>query len=240
LCQTEVASIKLFTGEVSDAYEQFQIAINAWRTTGDLRLTAFGLNYLSLAAIALGKYDEARTALEESLAINSEVGDRWGLGISYRGLGLVAQAQNQHERALESLRESLQIFTDYGFHWDVARVLSEIAQSMLVLGNDSQAEHHWQESLRLAMDTNGILTTIDALVGFAGLLAKRGDQQRALQLLLLSMNHPATISEIKVRAGKLADELKLQLSQEQIESAQNFVKVNTVESVVKEILAGAS
>jgi predicted ATPase/transcriptional regulator with XRE-family HTH domain len=239
LCLTEVASVKLFMGETSSAYEEFQSAVGVWRKTGDARLTAFGLNYLSLAAIALEQYNEARVALEESIAINDAVGDRWGLGLAYRGLGLAAQAQGEHAQALDPLRKSLQILTDFGSAWDVARVLSEIGQSMSALGNDSEAERHWRESLRLALETNGILTTMDALVGFAGLLAKRREHRRALQLLLISIKHPATIAEIKVRAGTLADEVKAKLSPEEIDSAQTFAEVNTVDSVVKEILVGA-
>jgi tetratricopeptide (TPR) repeat protein len=236
LCLTEVVAVSMFMGDASNAHEQFQSAVEAWRKTGDQRMTAFGLNFLSLGAIALGKYDEARAALEESIEINNSVGDRWGLGISYRGLGLVAQAQGNHSLAIDLLHQSLQIFTEFGSRWDVARVLSEMGQSMFALGNDAEAEHFWRESLRLSMESQGILTIIDALVGFASLLAKRGELDTALQLLLISLKHPATIVETKVRAGKLAAEVKDRLTLEEIESAQIFVENNTFESVVQEIL----
>jgi len=80
-------------GKLDNIHEQFQSAVDAWRKTGDLRFTAFGLNSLGLGAIAVGKYDEAYSALEESIAINTSVGDRWGLGSAYIGLGMAAQAQ---------------------------------------------------------------------------------------------------------------------------------------------------
>jgi tetratricopeptide (TPR) repeat protein len=54
LCLTEVVAVSMFMGESSNAHEQFQSAVEAWRKTGDLRLTAFGLNFLSLGAIAIG------------------------------------------------------------------------------------------------------------------------------------------------------------------------------------------
>jgi predicted ATPase/transcriptional regulator with XRE-family HTH domain len=236
LCLTEVVGVNTLLGVVEDAHEQFQAAVEAWRKTGDLRFTAFGLNYLSLGAIAVGKYEEARAALEESIEINGAVGDRWGLGISYRGLGLVAQAQNNHTSALESFRKSLEIFTELGSHWDAARVLAEIGQSTFALGKDAEAEQLWRESLRLSAETHGILTTMEALVGFASLLAKRGAYQHALPLLLISLDHPATIAETKVRAGKLADEVKANLTPQEIESAQTFANDKSVDSVVKEIL----
>ncbi len=236
LCLTEVVAVSMFTGNASNAHEQFQAAVEAWRDTGDIRMTAFGLNFLSLGAIALGKYDEARAALEESIEINSSVGDRWGLGISYRGLGLVAQALGDHSFAMASLQKSLQIFTEFGSRWDVARVLSEIAQSHFALENDAEAEHFWRESLRLAGESQGILTTMDALVGFASLLAKRGDHKNALQLLMICLNHSSTVAETKVQAEKLAAEVKAKLPLDDIKSAETFAGDTTFEAVVTEIL----
>jgi tetratricopeptide (TPR) repeat protein len=203
-------------------------------------MTAFGLNFLSLGAIALGKYDEARSALEESVEINSSVGDRWGLGISYRGLGLAAQAQGDHALALDSLHQSLKIFSEFGSRWDVARVLSELGQSMFALGNEAEAESFWRESLRIARESEGILTIMDALFGFASLLAKRGDYRNALQLLMICLNHPSTVAETKGRAKKLAAEVKANLTLPEIESAETFAEDTALEAVVHEILEQAS
>ena len=200
-------------------------------------MTAFGLNFLSLGAIALGKYDEARSALEESIEIYNAVGDRWGLGISYRGLGLLAQAQGDHSLALDSLQKSLRVFTEFGSRWDMARVLAELGQSTLALGNGSEAEGFWRESLRLSIESHGILTTMDALVGFARLLARRGEHQKALQLLLICMDHSSTVAETKARAAKLAAEVKEKLTPQEIESVKVLVQNYHLESVVQEILA---
>ena len=63
---------------------------------------------------------------------------------------------------------------------------------------------------------------MDALAGFASLLAKRGDHKSALQLLLICINHTSTVAETKARAGKLAAELKEKMTLEEIESARIF------------------
>jgi hypothetical protein len=68
-----------------------------WRAIGDPTFIAVGLTNLSLCALCLGRYDEARAALEESVKLCSSVGERWESGFSYRGLGLVAQAQGEHQ-----------------------------------------------------------------------------------------------------------------------------------------------
>jgi hypothetical protein len=50
-----------------------------------------------------GTLDEARLALEESVTLGIAVGDRYGLGFAYRGLGLIAQAQGKHFEAVDLL-----------------------------------------------------------------------------------------------------------------------------------------
>jgi predicted ATPase/transcriptional regulator with XRE-family HTH domain len=236
LCLTEIVGANMFLGEASNAHEQFQSVVEAWRKTGDLRFTAFGLNYLSLGAIAVGRYEEARAALEESIAINRLVGDRWGLGVSYRGLGWVAQAQDKHNRALDSLRRSLQIFTELGSHWDVARTLSDIAQSTFALGNASEARRLWRESLHLAMDTQGLLAAIDAIVGIAGMEAKEGNTQKALELVTVVLNHPAATQEARNQAQAMQGILASQLTPKQFEDIQSHAKKRSFQALIDDLL----
>jgi len=235
LCLTEIVDVNMFLGEASNDLEQFRSVVEAWRKTGDPRFIAFGLNCMSLGAIAVGKYEEARTASEESIAINRLVGDRWGLGISYRGLGLVDQAQDKHPEAIVSLRRSLQIFTELGSHWDVARALSEIAQSTFALGNDSEARHLWRQSLHLAMDTQGLLAAMDAIVGIAGMETKEGNTQQALELVTVVLNHPAATQEVRNRAQGLQEILAAQLTPAQFESIQSRVESRSFQSIVDDM-----
>ncbi len=236
LCLTELVGMETLLGKAEGAHEQLQSAVDAWRRMGDLRFTAFGLNFLSFNAMLVGRHDEARNALEESIEINAAVGDRWGLGIARRGLGLVAQAQGQHREALEPFQESLQLFHELGARWEVARVKCEMARSLFALGHAAEAEHHWCESLQLSVETQGLLTAMEAIVGLARLRAGRGDSEYALQLLIFSLRHPATLPETKVRAESLASELKEKLTPQQIESAQTLAEAWTFESVVNGLL----
>ena len=92
-------------------------------------------------------YDEARAALEESVTLCISVGDRWGLGYAYRGLGLVEQAQGEHQLALDMFRKSLNTLTELGARQDVARVLAEMSRSVFTLGINAEAGRTWRESL---------------------------------------------------------------------------------------------
>lgn len=238
LCLTEQISISVLMGNLENAYERFQSAVADWRALGDPRFTAFGLYFLSWSALHQGRYIEARAALEECVTLNHSVGDRWGLGSAYRGLGLVAQAQGEHSQALEAFRKSLDTFSELGARWDMAMALADTGRSAFALGMDSEAERTWLEALRIASEARGTLITLEALVGLAGLHAKQGDRVRALALLLMVLDHPSSVQETKDRAAPLRLELEAQLTSQQVETAQARLQAKTFEAVVEEILKG--
>jgi tetratricopeptide (TPR) repeat protein len=207
-----------------------------WRAIGDPRFIAIGLNILSWLALKLGRYDKARAALEESITLNMSVGDRWGLGFAYRGLGLIAQAQGEHIQAVDMFHKSLDMLTELGARPDVARLLAEMSRSVFALGDETEAERGWRESLRIANETRGAWVALEALVGIANLQAKRGECEQALELLLIVLDNPSSIQETKDRAARLRTELEAQLTPSQIESIQTHAREKTFEATVEELL----
>jgi predicted ATPase/DNA-binding XRE family transcriptional regulator len=239
LCFTLLTSVEGITQSMVGlevTYERFQAAVADWRTIGDPTFTAVGLANLSLCALWLGRYDEARTALEESVELCISVGERWELGFAYRGLGLIAQAQGEHQQALDMFRKSLDTFTELGARHEMARVLAEMSRSIFELGNDADAELKWRESLRIATETQGTFIMLEALVGLASLQAKRSDREHALELLWIVLNHPASIQDTKNRASDLRAELEAQLTNQQAEAVRERVQTKTLETVVEEVL----
>lgn len=217
-------------------YREVQSVLAEWRLIGDPRLTAIALNNLSLMASRLGRFEEAREALEESVLLNTSIGDRWNLGFAYRGLGLIAQAQGEHTQAVDMFRRSLATLKEVGARQDVARVLVEVSQSMLALGNDGEAERGWIEALQITSETQGTFTALDALVGIAALKARQGHLEQAFELTLIVLNHPSSLPETKKHANRLRTELEPQLTPAQIESTQAHAGERTFEQVVKELL----
>jgi tetratricopeptide (TPR) repeat protein len=217
-------------------HERLQSVVADWRLIGDPRLIAFGLDFLSRSALRLGRYDEARLALEENVTLNGSIGFVWGLGTAYRGLGIVAQAQGKHHQAVDMFRKSLDTFTGLGGNWWVARVLADMSWSIFALGNDIDAERIWRESLRIAAETHGHPVALEALVGLASLHAKRGAMVDALDLLLIVLNHPASLQETKDRAARLRTDLEAQLTPQQVTSARERAQAKTLDAAIDEAL----
>jgi tetratricopeptide (TPR) repeat protein len=184
----------------------------------------------------LGRHAEARAALEESMSLNSSVSDRWGLGAAYRGLGDIAQAQGEHQQAVVMFHKSLDTFTELGANWWLARVLAEMGGSILALGNEAETWRVWREALRIANDIHGTPVALEALVGLASLQVKQGDMEQALELLLMVLNHPASLQETKDRAARLRSDLEAQLTRQQVETAQARAQTQTFEAAVAEVL----
>jgi tetratricopeptide (TPR) repeat protein len=217
-------------------HEKLQSVVAEWRAIGDPRFTAIGLNSLYWSALRLGRYNEARAALEESVMLSISVGDRWVLGYSYRGLGIIAQAQGEHTEAVDMFQKSLATFTELGARQDLARALADMSRSIFALGDVVEAERGWRKALRIAVETRGIFIALEALVGFATLQTKRGERENALELLLIVLNHPVITHETRKRAVHLRTQLEADLTSSQIETIQAHAAERTFEEIVEGLL----
>lgn len=239
LCRLMLAgegSLRLPTSKPENSYERLKSVVADWRAIGDPRLTAIALQNLSWMAVRLGRYDEAREALEESVLLNIAIGDRWNLGFAYRGLGLIAQAQGEHLQAADIFRKSLDMFIEIGARQDSARVLVEMCSSILAQGNDAEAERGWREALHVTTETQGTFVALEALVGIATLKEKQGNIEQALELLLIVLSHPACLPETKNRADRLRAELEARLTQAQIKAIHSHAGEKNFEAVVEDLL----
>lgn len=221
-------------------HEQLQAVVADWRAIGDPRFIAIGLSSLSWSALNLGRYDEARAALEESVALGQSIGDRWGLGFAYRGLGTVAQAQGEHTQAVAMYRRSLETLTELGARQDVARVLVEMGRSVFALDDSVEAERVWRAALRAVSESQGLFVALDALVGLASLEAKRGDLEQALEWLLRVLNHPVSVQATRRRAEILRAEVESHLTPQQIQAVQARVRKQSFDQAVSQVLGRSS
>lgn len=239
LCRLLLAgegSLRLPTNKPEDSHQRLKSVVADWRLIGDPRLTAVALQNLSWMAVRLGRFDEARQALEESVLLNTSIGDRWNLGFAYRGLGLIAQAQGEHLEAADMFRKSLDMFIEIGARQDSARVLVEMSRSIFAQGNDVEAERGWREALHVTMETQATFVALEALAGIATLKAKQGNIEQALELLLIVLSHPASLQETKDRADRLRAELEARLTPTQIDAIRAHTAEKTFDAVVGELL----
>jgi tetratricopeptide (TPR) repeat protein len=211
-------------------------SLAAFRALGDPSGTAFCLQTLSMTATVLGKHAEAQRLLDESLEICRALNDRWVMGNTLISLGLMALALGEATRAEGLFRESLALYTEIGERRNVALALSHVGKSLSMQGAYTEARNCFLDSLKMAMEVQAVPAILDTLVGLAGVQAKEGAMEQALELLTHILSHPASSREMKDRAERLRTELEGQLSPQQIEAARSRAQAKTFEAIVAEIL----
>jgi tetratricopeptide (TPR) repeat protein len=85
------------------------------------------LNNLGNVALAQGEHGKARVLVEESITIQREIGDKWGLARSLYHLGEIALDRGDLEAARRLYEECLWIRRGLGDKWGAAECLKALA-----------------------------------------------------------------------------------------------------------------
>jgi hypothetical protein len=80
--------------------------------------------------------------------------------------------------------------------------LINLGEVTTLLGELDAARRAFHDALRLTIDIQAYPLTLDALVGLADLLVQDAQKERAVWLLRLAYNHPASWSETQAKAAQ--------------------------------------
>jgi len=110
---------------------------------------AKALNVAGVLARQQSDYPAARAWLEESLAIQRQLGDRWGMATSLNNLGTVAWDQGDFPSTRAWLEESLAIMRELGDRWGIARSMTNLGNVAWEQGDYPSARALHEESLAI-------------------------------------------------------------------------------------------
>ena len=227
--------IALEMGDYNLAHRYLTKALEVGRRIGDPMLIAHALSFASLTIQSIGETADAESFLQESLVITQKIGYRWGVGNALDGLGVLAQKSNPNE-ARKLFAAGSDIYREIGDLRSLARALCHQGYNSLALDDINEARESFTEALRLARQCNYTPYALDALTGFASLEIRQGHVERAFELLLLVLNHPASIQKTKELATHLHAELEAQLTLPQVKFIQTQVGEKTFESIAEDLL----
>jgi tetratricopeptide (TPR) repeat protein len=97
--------------------------------------------------LRLGRYEQAATNLEQSLARSRELGDRAQETIALNALGEVMSQTGDNERSRAYHTEAFRVASEIGVLREQARAHSGLARTYQADGNALEARQHWQEAL---------------------------------------------------------------------------------------------
>ena len=231
-------------GHIAHALGEYEIARGYYEESlmlaeeiSDPRRVAFALIGLGNIAHALGEFEEALGYYQGSLAISEEIGQPWQKARSLRGLGRVTYQQGKYAQARQYQEENLALCRTVGLQLDIARTLKDLGMVAIGMGNPQRARQYFHEALIIGTEVQARPVVLECFVEIAELLATEGELERAIGLLSLSLHHPTSHADTKVRAERLLRELETQLPPDRFEIAQARGKDGTPETIAALLLA---
>ena len=158
--------------------------------------------YLGIVCRDLGKSTEANEALQQSLEMAKQHGDRWCQSMARQFLGIVALELGDYELAHRHLMEALDVAHGTGDPVLVAHALSFVSLTIQNVGEATDAEKYLQESLSLTQRIGyrwGVGNAFDGL----GVLAQKSDPSKARQLFAAGADIYKEIGDLRSLARAL-------------------------------------
>lgn len=227
-------------GEYVAAEQCYHESLAIRRERGNRWGIAAALNNLGLIASAQKAFTEAQQRYQESLAICREIGDQRGIAITLNNVGEIAFAQGAYDEAKQYHQESLAIFREIGQTRGMMFALGYLGDVSFALGEYGAAKEYYCQVLKLALDTYAAPRALDALAGLSALLAREGEGERAVELLALVLDHPASEKPTREKAQRQMAALAPQLSATVVASAQERGKARELAAVIEALLTETS
>jgi predicted ATPase/transcriptional regulator with XRE-family HTH domain len=171
-------------------------ALRLYRSLGDNKGVASGLNILALVSRILGDVPRATALHEESLALARELGDLNGMARAMGNLGVVATEDEAYPLAARRYEDALAIYRSMEDEQGVAIMTVNLAEVLRYQGDYARARLLYLESLAMHDKAGNQVGIIACLEGLAALDRITGGPERAARLL-----GAAELLRTKVGAG---------------------------------------
>ena len=159
----------------------------------------------------MGRYEEARGYLEESLAIARELGDKGRIAMALQPLGTACLGQGDRATAQTHLHEALTLAQELGNKRELAGAFNALAQLHRAEAELDRAEPLYEQVLALARELDDRESIAIGLLNLAMVSIGRGSGDRAGAMLLEVLaiaaetgSKPVEQSALEVSAGLAA------------------------------------
>jgi tetratricopeptide (TPR) repeat protein len=123
---------------------------------------------------------------EESLNLQRELGDRYGIAMTLNNLGNVATAQGDYAAGQALYEESLSLCRDMGYKWGIVFALTNLGSEAYVQGEYATARALYEECLALCTEMDEKQAKAYALLGL-GLIDLAVNNPEAREHILHSL-----------------------------------------------------
>ena len=222
-------------GQYMRATDFHQQSLTIFQQLGDQRGIATGLGNLGIVAQNQGQYARATDLHQQSLTIFQQLGDQRMISLLLYNLGITAYKQGEYARATDLYQQNLAIDQQLGIQWGICRGFIGLGWVASKQGS-SQAIHWFVQALRTAHRVQLIPETLWSIVGFADVLLKDAQIERATQYAGLVQYHPAQDSNVRDAMAEIMPVLEASLSLDELATALERGKELDLGTAVQELL----
>lgn len=171
-------------------------------------------SYLALGVVfkEQGRHDEAVVQFEAGYRRSVEYGNNAAIALAKLELGDMALLRGRRAEAKRYYEESLTGFEIARTGWGIVLALDNIGYLACVEEEFKRADACFRRALTAALRGKLLTLALDVVAGMALLHARKGQCERAVELLALVQGHPATERQTHARLVEpLLTELKAKL-----------------------------
>jgi tetratricopeptide (TPR) repeat protein len=201
----DIGYIRLHTGPLETAAENFRRAHDLFRQIGDRAGQARALHNLGIVADRAGRYPEAIDHSRRAQTLYRQADDRTGEASVLLTLGILMRREGRLAEALDHLEDSLALSRKSDNRRGEAYALNALGEAEAEVGRHESARDHLQQALTLLgqlANRNAMANVLDSLGALAHRMGRPGEAteyyRRALAIFRESEDH---VSEAWVRNG---------------------------------------
>jgi tetratricopeptide (TPR) repeat protein len=174
---------------------------------------------------ALGRYDAAATAYEESIRRGEQVGDLRNVAVGKGQLGTVRLEQRRYSEALEAYQEVLDTFSRLNEPGSVAIAWFQIGTVLLKAGKPDEAEQAYNQSLQISVRNNNLPMQVNVLNNL-GILYERvlNGLEEAAKLYKQSANICRALGDIGGEGGAMNNLAETLRKLKRLEEARQAIR----------------
>ena len=231
-----------FQNRFVEEFEAIKTMLKIASKLNDKWLFAFTLFAASMAALIKEDYSQARQLAEKNLSLYEEIGDLIGSTTPLIVLGHVALARGEHDEAREHYLRCLKISQETGFYYSIQTSCKYLGKVALEMGEAAEAEKYLLQCLSITKEIGFIRDIINLLFEFARLRVIQENSEKAVELLAVVVQHPASYQS-RLLEGRIRDsaidllaELEGELSKETYTAALERGNELELDEVIVELV----
>ncbi|HEU5101445.1 MAG TPA: tetratricopeptide repeat protein, partial [Roseiflexaceae bacterium] len=198
-----LASAARAVGEYAQAHDFAEQAYALTQERQDRWFMAYCLNELGQIEQARGNYDHAARHFRTSYQLRQEFADSEGMAVALRHLGRIAIVQEQYVEARELFEQSRALYELVNDQGGLASALEGLGAAALELGDPETARQQLRAALELAVAIEFVPLIFSLFIQIGTYFLQAGKSSLGLNLLVLTMRHPASERATKDRAAQL-------------------------------------